>query len=64
MVSTDTREAAVAEDKLFGHTVSDPDDSLDQMVEAASRPSLSDLFQQAKDAGHIQAVQEYGFTKP
>lgn len=51
-------------DTLFGHPVSDPADSLDSLVEAASAPNLATLFQQAKDAGHINAVQEYGFTKP
>lgn len=50
-------------DSLFGHPVSDPDDSLDSMVEAASVPNLAALMQSAKDAGHITAVQEYGFTK-
>lgn len=46
-------------DTLFGHAVSDPDDSLDQLVEAASVPSLSDMFQQAKDAGHIAGIFQY-----
>lgn len=50
-------------DTLFGHPVSVADDSLDSMVEAASVPNLAALFQQAKDAGHIKAVQEYGFTR-
>ena len=40
--------------------VSDPDGSLDKMIEAASQPSLAVLMQRAKDAGHIQAVIEYG----
>lgn len=52
----------MAEDMLFGHAVSVADDTLDQMVEAASAPNLAALFQSAKDAGLIQAVQEYGFT--
>lgn len=50
-------------DMLFGEPVSVADDSLDSLVEAASTPDLATLFQQAKDAGHIKAVQEYGFTK-
>jgi len=53
----------MTEDTLFGHPVSDPDDTLDKLVESASVPDLAALFQSAKDAGHIQAVQEYGFTK-
>jgi hypothetical protein len=40
--------------------VSDPDASVDSMVEAASQPSLSTLMQRAKDAGHITALVEYG----
>lgn len=36
------------------------DDSLDQMVQAASVPNLSTLFQKAKDAGMIGGVSVYG----
>lgn len=38
------------------------DDSLDQMVQAASTPSLATLFQRAKDAGLIKPAKEYGST--
>ena len=41
-------------------SVSDPEAMLDQMVEAASRPSLGSLIQRAKDAGHIAPAFEYG----
>ncbi len=54
----------MTEDTLFGHSMSDPDDSLDTLVEAASAPNLATLFQRAKDAGHIKAGVEYGFVKP
>lgn len=40
--------------------VSVADDSLDQMVEAASVRNLADLFRQAKDEGLIQATTAYG----
>ena len=53
----------MANDTLFGHPMSVADDSLDSLVEAASVPSLATLFDRAKKAGHIKAVQEYGFTK-
>jgi hypothetical protein len=36
------------------------DDSLDQMVQAASIPSLASLFRQAKDQGVIVPVSNYG----
>jgi hypothetical protein len=52
-----------SDDTMFGIPVSVPDDSLDSLVEAASVPDLAAMFQSAKDAGHIKAVQEYGFTK-
>lgn len=40
--------------------VSVADDSLDQMVEAASVPNLASLFRKAKKAGHIGPVTTYG----
>ena len=36
------------------------DDSLDQMVQAASIPSLADLFRKAKASGAIAPVSSYG----
>jgi uncharacterized protein (DUF1786 family) len=36
------------------------DDSLDQMVQAASTPTLSTLFRRAKEAGVITPVAVYG----
>lgn len=45
-----------------GRELSVADDSLDQMVQAASTPSLATLFQRAKDAGLIKPVKEYGTT--
>jgi len=52
-VSTDTSTAGVGK-------VSEPDDSLDQMVEAASYPNLAALFRRAKETGAIGAVSVYG----
>ena len=40
--------------------VSDPDATIDRMVERASRPSLATLFQRGKAAGLIQPATEYG----
>lgn len=40
--------------------LSDDEARLDQLVEAASQPSLATLMQRAKDAGHIKPVVEYG----
>lgn len=36
--------------------------SMDQMVQAASVPSLASLFQKAKDTGLIKPMKEYGST--
>lgn len=40
--------------------VSVADDTLDQLVERASVPSLADLFGKAKKSGLIQPVLPYG----
>jgi len=40
--------------------VSVADDSLDQMVQAASIPNLASLFRRAKETGAIGAVSVYG----
>lgn len=42
--------------------VSDPDDRLDSLVQAASIPSLSALFKRAKDRGVLAPGQEYVST--
>lgn len=46
--------------------VSVADDSLDQLIEAASVPSLASLFRQAKQQGAIGPLSNYGegFTPP
>jgi hypothetical protein len=40
--------------------VSDPDDTIDTLVQQASIPSLATLFRQGKQAGLIKPAQEYG----
>jgi len=41
------------------HNVSVPDDRLDELVTAASRPNLATLFRKAKDSGAIKAFEGY-----
>jgi hypothetical protein len=40
--------------------VSDPDASMDTMIQQASVPTLATLFRKAKDSGAIKAVTAYG----
>jgi hypothetical protein len=43
--------------------VSDPSDSLDHMVETASRPSLSTLIKRGLDSGAIKPVHDYASAR-
>jgi hypothetical protein len=45
---------------MTADSVSDPDDTLDSMIQQASVPSLSSLFKKAKETGAIKAVPAYG----
>ena len=40
--------------------VSDPNDKIEELVQAASIPDLADLFRQGKARGLIKATKEYG----
>lgn len=40
--------------------LSDPDATLDSMVQKASVPTLATLFRRAKESGAIKPVSEYG----
>lgn len=44
-----------------GEGVSVVDDSLDQLVEAASKPTLADMFRKVKESGRLDTtVTNYG----
>lgn len=43
-----------------GGIVSDPDDTMDQMIQRASVPNLATLFQRGKDAGLLKPTTNYG----
>lgn len=45
-----------------GHVLSEVDDTMDQMIAAASIPNLASLFKQGKKRGLIQPVHDYGHT--
>lgn len=45
-----------------GEILSVADDTMDEMIKAASIPNLGSLFQKAKDSGLIQAQAEYTST--
>lgn len=49
---------------LICKVVSVADDTLDNMVQQASTPSLATLFKKAKDAGAIKPVSAYGNQIP
>lgn len=53
---------ATEKDSSKGGTVSEGTDSMDQLVQAASVPSLATLFQRGKDAGLLKAVTGYSST--
>lgn len=46
------------------HTVSVDEDTLDQLVAAASVPNLATLFRKAKDSGAIGAFEGYAGGPP
>lgn len=43
-----------------GAEMSDPDEKLDQLVRAASTPTLSSMFRAAQSKGLIEPAFEYG----
>lgn len=45
--------------KCGHHNVSVADDSLDQLVQAASAPNLATLFRRAKESGAIESFETY-----
>lgn len=63
-LQADLEEAAEAERHYRADTanMSAQDATLDELVERASRPTLSSLYQRGKDAGLIKPAQDYGHT--
>ena len=63
-LSTVDREEILVDERVHEHTantsgVSDPDATLDTMIEAASRPTLATLLKRGIETGAIKPTQEY-----